>query len=189
MKALVYRGPRDVAVEDRPDPTIQALTDAIIRITTTNICGSDLHMYEGRTSVEAGKILGHENMGVVEAVGDALTRIKVGDRVSVPFNIACGTCRNCLHGWTSFCLRTNPTEGMDGAAYGYANMGPYDGGQAQFLRVPYADVNLLRLPPGSEHENDFTMLSDIFPTGWHGTELAGQAPVTRSPCSAPARSG
>ncbi|WP_431937483.1 glutathione-independent formaldehyde dehydrogenase [Micromonospora sp. RP3T] len=176
MKALVYRGPRDVAVEDRPDPTIQAPTDAIIRITTTNICGSDLHMYEGRTSVEAGKILGHENMGVVEAIGDALTRIKVGDRVSVPFNIACGTCRNCLHGWTSFCLRTNPTEGMDGAAYGYANMGPYDGGQAQFLRVPYADVNLLRLPPGTEHENDFTMLSDIFPTGWHGTELAGQAP-------------
>ncbi|SCG54003.1 glutathione-independent formaldehyde dehydrogenase [Micromonospora humi] len=176
MKALVYRGPRDVVVEDRPDPTIQAPTDAIIRITTTNICGSDLHMYEGRTSVEEGKILGHENMGVVEAVGDALTRIKVGDRVSVPFNIACGTCRNCLHGWTSFCLRTNPTEGMDGAAYGYANMGPYDGGQAQFLRVPYADFNLLRLPSGTEHENDFTMLSDIFPTGWHGTELAGQAP-------------
>ncbi|GAB3091531.1 glutathione-independent formaldehyde dehydrogenase [Micromonospora schwarzwaldensis] len=176
MKALVYRGPRDVAVEDRPDPTIQAPTDAIIRLTTTNICGSDLHMYEGRTAVEAGKILGHENMGVVEAVGDALTRIKVGDRVSVPFNIACGTCRNCLHGWTSFCLRTNPTEGIDGAAYGYANMGPYDGGQAQFLRVPYADFNLLRLPPGTEHENDFTMLSDIFPTGWHGTELAGQAP-------------
>jgi glutathione-independent formaldehyde dehydrogenase len=179
MKAVVYRGPRQVAIEERPDPTIQHPSDAIVRITTTNICGSDLHMYEGRTSVEEGKILGHENMGVVEAVGDALTRIKVGDRVSVPFNIACGTCRNCISGWTSFCLRTNPIEGMDGAAYGYANMGPYDGGQAEFLRVPYADFNLLELPPGDEHENDFTMLSDIFPTGWHGTELARMQPGDR----------
>ncbi|WP_433652945.1 glutathione-independent formaldehyde dehydrogenase [Micromonospora zamorensis] len=176
MKAVVYRGPREVTVEDRPDPTVQAPTDAVVRITTTNICGSDLHMYEGRTSVEEGKILGHENMGIVEAVGEAVTRIQVGDRVSVPFNIACGTCRNCLQGWTSFCLRTNPMEGTDGAAYGYANMGPYDGGQAEYLRVPYADFNLLHLPPGTEHENDFTMLSDIFPTGWHGTELAGQRP-------------
>ncbi|GII79990.1 aldehyde dehydrogenase [Sphaerisporangium rufum] len=173
MKAVIYKGPRRIAVEEVPDPVIQAPTDAIVRITTTNICGSDLHMYEGRTTVEEGKVLGHENMGVVEAVGDAVDRIKVGDRVSVPFNIACGACRNCLDGWTSFCLRTNPTEGVDGAAYGYANMGPYDGGQAEYLRVPYADVNLLELPPGTEHENDFTMLSDIFPTGWHGTELAG----------------
>jgi glutathione-independent formaldehyde dehydrogenase len=179
MKAVVYQGPRQVEVKEVPDPSIQSPNDAIVRITTTNICGSDLHMYEGRTSVEEGKILGHENMGIVEAVGDAVDRIKVGDRVSVPFNIACGICRNCVVGWTSFCLRTNPTEGMDGAAYGYANMGPYDGGQAEFLRVPYADFNLLELPPGSEHENDFTMLSDIFPTGWHGTELAGMRPGDR----------
>jgi glutathione-independent formaldehyde dehydrogenase len=179
MKAVVYRGPRQVAIEERPDPAIEHPSDAIVRITTTNICGSDLHMYEGRTSVEEGKVLGHENMGVVEAVGNALTRIKVGDRVSVPFNIACGTCRNCISGWTSFCLRTNPTDGMDGAAYGYANMGPYDGGQAELLRVPYADFNLLELPAGSEHENDFTMLSDIFPTGWHGTELARMQPGDR----------
>ncbi|MEU4219642.1 glutathione-independent formaldehyde dehydrogenase [Actinoplanes sp. NPDC026623] len=179
MKAVVYQGPREVVVKEVPDPSIQSPNDAIVRITTTNICGSDLHMYEGRTSVEQGKILGHENMGIVEAVGDAVDRIKVGDRVSVPFNIACGTCRNCLTGWTSFCLRTNPIEGMDGAAYGYANMGPYDGGQAEFLRVPYADVNLLKLPQGTAHENDFTMLSDIFPTGWHGTELAGMQPGDR----------
>lgn len=99
-------------------------------ITTTNICGPDLHMYEGRTSVEEGKVLGHENMGVVEEVGDAVFWFEPGDRVSVPFNIACGVCRNCNEGWTSFCLNTNPTEGMDGAAYGYANMGPYEGGQA-----------------------------------------------------------
>jgi glutathione-independent formaldehyde dehydrogenase len=179
MKAVIYRGPRDVAVEERPDPTIQAPTDAIIRITTTNICGSDLHMYEGRSSVEEGKILGHENMGIVEEVGSGVDRITVGDRVSVPFNIACGTCRNCVEGWTSFCLRTNPTEGMDGAAYGYANMGPYDGGQAEYLRVPYADFNLLELPEGTEHETDYTMLSDIFPTGWHGVELSGFQPGDR----------
>jgi glutathione-independent formaldehyde dehydrogenase len=176
VRAVVYRGPREVAVEQVPDPKIEDPTDAIVRITTTNICGSDLHMYEGRTSAEEGKILGHENMGIVEEVGAAVGRVKVGDRVSVPFNIACGSCRNCVGGWTSFCLRTNPTEGMDGAAYGYANMGPYDGGQAEFLRVPYADFNLLELPPGNDHENDFTMLSDIFPTGWHGTELAGMQP-------------
>ncbi|WP_336921683.1 glutathione-independent formaldehyde dehydrogenase [Aquipuribacter sp. SD81] len=176
MRAVVYRGPRSVAVEDVPDARVQDPTDAVIRITTTNICGSDLHMYEGRTTVEEGKVLGHENMGVVEEVGPAVSRIEVGDRVSVPFNIACGSCRNCLHGWTSFCLRTNPIDGMDGAAYGYANMGPYDGGQAEYLRVPFADVNLLELPEGGEHEDDFTMLSDIFPTGWHGTELAGVSP-------------
>lgn len=179
MKAVVYRGPRTVAVEDVPDPTIQAPTDVVVRITTTNICGSDLHMFEGRTNVEEGKVLGHENMGIVEEVGSGVDRIQVGDRVSVPFNIGCGSCRNCLEGWSSFCTRANPTEGMDGAAYGYANMGPYDGGQAQFLRVPWADFNLLKLPAGTEHENDFTMLSDVFPTGWHGVELSGQVPGDR----------
>jgi glutathione-independent formaldehyde dehydrogenase len=176
MKAVRYKEPYSVAVEDVPEPTIEGPLDAIVRITTTNICGSDLHMYEGRTAVEHDKILGHENMGIVEAVGAGVDRIRVGDRVSVPFNIACGTCRNCVDGWSSFCLRTNPNDGMDGAAYGYANMGPYDGGQAEFLRVPYADFNLLELPPGDEHENDFTMLSDIFPTGYHGCELAGVSP-------------
>jgi glutathione-independent formaldehyde dehydrogenase len=179
MKAVVYKGAREVAVEEVPDPTIQHPLDAIVRITTTNICGSDLHMYEGRAPVEEGKVLGHENMGIVEEVGAGVGRIAPGDRVSVPFNIACGTCPSCNEGWTSFCERTNPEEGTQGAAYGYANMGPYDGGQAEFLRVPYADFNLLELPPGEEHENDFTMLSDIFPTGWHGTELAGMRPGDR----------
>ena len=176
MKAVVYKGTREVTVEEVPDARIETPTDAVVRITTTNICGSDLHMYEGRAGVEEGKILGHENMGIVEAVGAAVDRVRVGDRVSVPFNIACGTCRSCNEGWTSFCERTNPIDGMQGAAYGYANMGPYDGGQAELLRVPYADFNLLDLPSGTEHENDFTMLSDIFPTGWHGTVLAGQQP-------------
>ncbi|MCU4184339.1 glutathione-independent formaldehyde dehydrogenase [Acidiferrimicrobium sp. IK] len=176
MKAVVYRGPFKVALEEVADPKIQEPTDAIVRITTTNICGSDLHMYEGRTSVEEGKVLGHENMGIVEEVGAGVRTVKVGDRVSVPFNIACGSCRNCQQGWTSFCLTMNPTEGMDGAAYGYANMGPYDGGQAEYLRVPVADFNLLELPEGDQFELDFTMLSDIFPTGWHGTVLAGVEP-------------
>ena len=179
MKAVVYRGTNNVVVEEVPDPRIEAPTDAVIKITTTNICGSDLHMYEGRTAVEEGSVLGHENMGIVQEVGAGVTRVKVGDRVSVPFNIACGTCRNCERGWTSFCLRTNPTPGVDGAAYGYANMGPYAGGQAEYLRVPYADFNLLELPAGDAHENDFTMLSDILPTGWHGTELAGMRPGDR----------
>lgn len=172
MKAVVYRGERDLAVEEVSDARIENPLDAVVRITTTNICGSDLHMYEGRAGVEEGKVLGHENMGVVEEVGDGVQHVSVGDRVSVPFNIGCGTCRSCNEGWTSFCERTNPIEGMQGAAYGYANMGPYDGGQAEFLRVPYADFNLLQLPPGEEHENDFTMLSDIFPTAWHGVELS-----------------
>ena len=107
--------------------------DALVRITTTNICGSDLHKYEGRTTVEEGKVLGHENMGVVEEVGPAVFWVKKGDRVSVPFNIACGVCRNCVNGWTSFCLNTNPTDGIDGAAYGYANMGV-----AWYARVKFA---------------------------------------------------
>lgn len=173
MKALRYKGPFSVAVEDVPDPRIEQPADAIIRITTTNICGSDLHMYEGRTNVEQDKVLGHENMGVVQEVGAGVDRIKVGDRVSGPFNIGCGTCKNCLEGWSSFCLRTNPNERVDGAAYGYAQMCPYPGGQAEYLRVPYADFNLLELPPGDDFERDFTMLSDIFPTGYHGAELAG----------------
>jgi glutathione-independent formaldehyde dehydrogenase len=172
MKAVVYQGPFDVATHDVPDPRIEKPLDAIIRITTSNICGSDLHPYEGRAPLDKGMVLGHENMGVVLEVGDAVERIAVGDRVSVPFNISCGTCRNCTDGWTNACLRANPS-GRPTAGYGYPMMGPYWGGQAEYLRVPWADFNLLKLPAGTEHENDFTMLSDIFPTGYHGTELAG----------------
>lgn len=164
MKAVVYKGPFEVAVENVADPRIEGPLDAVIRITTANICGSDLHPYEGRAPLDAGMVLGHENMGIVEETGQGVDRISVGDRVSVPFNVACGTCRNCTAGWTCACLRANPS-GRPTAGYGYPQMGPYWGGQAEYLRVPWADFNLLKLPAGTEHENDFTMLSDIFPTG------------------------
>jgi threonine dehydrogenase-like Zn-dependent dehydrogenase len=171
MRALVYHGPRKVSVEQVPDASVEKPTDALVRITTTNICGSDLHMYEGRTDVEQGKVLGHENMGEVIAVGDGVDRVKVGDMVVLPFNIGCGFCKNCEAGRTGFCLTANPPNA--GAAYGYADMGPYSGGQAELLRVPYADWNALVLPEDArEKELDYVMLSDILPTGYHGTELA-----------------
>ncbi len=175
MKALVYRGARQVRIENVDDPKIEKPTDVVVRMTTTNICGSDLHMYEGRTSVEEGKVLGHENLGEVVEVGGAVQSIKKGEMVCLPFNIACGYCKNCESGLTGFCLTMNP-DGA-GAAYGYANMGPYQGGQAEYLRVPHADFNCLKLPEDArEKENDYVMLSDIWPTGWHATELAGLKP-------------
>jgi glutathione-independent formaldehyde dehydrogenase len=172
MKAVVYNGPRDVSVKDVPDAKIQRPTDVVVRITSTNICGSDLHMYEGRTDFKPGSVFGHENLGQVAEVGDAVDRIKVGDWVCLPFNIGCGFCRNCERGLTAFCLTVNP--GMAGAAYGFADMGPFPGGQAEFLRVPYGDFNCLKLPPDAEEKQlDYVMVADIFPTGWHSTELAG----------------
>lgn len=174
MQAVVYKEPRKVAVEQVEDPRIQAPTDVIVKVTTTAICGSDLHMYEGRTGAEPGIVFGHENTGVVVEVGSGVTSLVDGDRVSMPFNVACGFCRNCLAGNTAFCLTVNP--GFAGGAYGYVAMGPYQGGQAEFLRVPYADFNCLKLPPGNEHENDFAMLADIFPTGYHASNMAEVRP-------------
>ena len=175
MKAVVYNGPLDVSVNEVPDPKIERPTDVLVKITTTNICGSDLHMYEGRTDMERGRVLGHENLGRVIEVGEAVDRIKVGDWVAIPFNVGCGFCRNCERGLTAFCLTTNP-HGV-GAAYGFADMGPYQGGQADYLRVPYGDFNCLRLPADAEEkQDDYVMLADIFPTGYHATELAGVRP-------------
>jgi glutathione-independent formaldehyde dehydrogenase len=175
MQALVYNGPRDVSVKNVPDAKLERPTDVLVKITTTNICGSDLHMYEGRTDMEAGRVLGHENLGQIIEVGDAVDRVKVGDWVCLPFNIACGFCKNCERGLTGFCLTANP--GNAGAAYGFAGMGPYSGGQAEYLRVPYGDFNCLVLPPDAEEkQNDYVMLSDIFPTGYHATELASVRP-------------
>src|SRR6476659_1046421 len=126
MKALVYDGPRDVVVKDVPDAKIEHPTDVLVKITTTNICGSDLHMYEGRTDVEEGTVLGHENLGEIVDAGKGVSQVKVGDLVCLPFNVSCGTCKNCERGLTGFCLTANP--GNAGAAYGYAGMGPYPGG-------------------------------------------------------------
>src|SRR5580698_8141258 len=180
MKALVYHGPKKVSVDKVEDPKIEKHTDVIIRLTTTNICGSDLHMYDGRTDVQKGKILGHENLGEVVEVGEAVDTVKKGDKVVLPFNIGCGFCANCERGLSGFCLTcADPSvmPGMAGAAYGFAGMGPYSGGQAQYLRVPYADYNCLQLPPDAdEKETDYVMLSDIFPTGWHATRLANLEP-------------
>ena len=175
MRALVYNGPHDVSVQEVPDAKVEQPTDAVIRITATNICGSDLHMYEGRTDLETGMVIGHENLGEVIEVGAGVTKLSVGDRVVLPFNIGCGFCENCEQGRTGFCLTVNP--GVAGGAYGFAGMGGYSGGQAEYLRVPFADFNALQLPEDSvEKENDYVMLADIFPTGWHGTRLAKVAP-------------
>src|ERR1700727_2224732 len=144
MRALVYHGPKKVSVDEVPDARIERPTDALIRITTTNICGSSLHIYQVRTDGQEGKILGPETRREVIEVGSGRDRVKVGDMVSLPFNIGCGFCKNGEAGLTGFCLTANP--GNAGAAYGYADMGPYDGGQAELLRVPWADWNALGLP-------------------------------------------
>jgi glutathione-independent formaldehyde dehydrogenase len=146
----------------------------IIRVVSTNICGSDQHMVRGRTTAPQGLVLGHEITGEVIEKGPDVEYIQIGDLVSVPFNIACGRCRNCKEGHTGVCLNVNPAR--PGSAYGYVDMGGWVGGQAQYVMAPYADWNLLRFPdPDQAKEKilDLTMLSDIFPTGYHGAITAG----------------
>jgi len=176
MKAVTYEGTRKMEVSSEPKPKLKAPTDAILRVTTAGICGSDLHMYDGRTDLSRGTVVGHEIMGVIDEVGEAVTSLKPGDRVVLPFNIACGFCYNCIRGFTSACLTMNPETA--GAAYGYAGMGPYKGGQAEFVLVPHADFNGLKLPgkEGDDWEDDFLLLSDVFPTGFHAAELACVGP-------------
>ena len=174
MRAVVYKGAFKVAVESVPDPKLQHQNDVIVRITSSCICGSDLHMYEGRTAAQPGIIFGHENMGIIQEVGSAVKTLKVGDRVVMPFNVACGFCKNCQRGFTGFCTTVNP--GFAGGAYGYVAMGPWGGGQAEYMQVPFADFNCLLLPPGKEFEADFALLADIFPTGYHGAALADVSP-------------
>jgi glutathione-independent formaldehyde dehydrogenase len=174
MKAVVFKGPYELNVEEVDDPRIEAPQDVIVRITTTCICGSDLHMYEGRTDAEPGLVFGHENLGVIEEIGSGVTSLRVGQRVVMPFNVACGFCRNCRANKTAFCETVN--QGFAGGAYGYVSMGPYRGGQAEYLRVPFADFNCVPLPDGEDQETDFALLADIFPTGYHSTELAGVHP-------------
>lgn len=174
MRAVVYDKPFSVSIQEVPKPTIVHPNDVIVKVTTSCICGSDLHMYEGRTAAQPGIVFGHENMGIVDEVGTAVSLLKKGDRVVMPFNVACGHCLNCEEGRSAFCTTVNP--GFAGGAYGYVAMGPYPGGQAEYVRVPFADYNALVLPPGTEHEEDFALLADIFPTGWHGVQLSGFRP-------------
>jgi glutathione-independent formaldehyde dehydrogenase len=149
----------------------------ILKIVATNICGSDQHMVRGRTTAPSGLILGHEITGEVIECGRDVEFLENGDIVSVPFNIACGRCRNCKEGKTGICLNVNPAR--PGAAYGYVDMGGWVGGQANFVMIPYADFNLLKFPDrgkAMEKIRDLTLLSDIFPTGYHGAVTAGVKP-------------
>jgi glutathione-independent formaldehyde dehydrogenase len=172
MKAVVWRGERTLDIETVEDARLEAETDVLMRLTSSAICGTDLHIYEGRMGNVNGMVIGHEPLGVVEAVGSAVVSIHKGDRVVVPTHICCGFCYNCVRGYSSSCLVTNP--GSAGAAYGYPGMGTYRGTQTELVRVPFADANCLRLPgePGDQWEHDFVLLADVFPTGYHATELA-----------------
>src|SRR5437764_3076587 len=146
----------------------------ILKIVTTNICGSDQHMVRGRTTAPAGLVLGHEITGEIIEKGSDVEFLNVGDLVTVPFNIACGRCRNCREGKTGICLTVNPARA--GGAYGYVDMGGWVGGQAEYVLVPYADFNLIKFPDKQKAMSkikDLTMLSDIFPTGYHGAFTAG----------------
>jgi glutathione-independent formaldehyde dehydrogenase len=176
MRAVVWKGAHEVAVEEVEDAQLVEPTDVLVRLSTAAICGSDLHMYEGRSPGEPGMVFGHENLGVVAQTGSAVRTISAGDRVVLPFNIACGFCFNCTRGFTNACLTTNP--GAHGGGFGYSGMGPHRGGQAEFVRVPYGDFNCLKLPgePGDKFEDDFVLLADIFPTGYHATEQAHVRP-------------
>jgi glutathione-independent formaldehyde dehydrogenase len=176
VRAVVYEGPRRVGVQDVEDATLEEPTDVVVRVSSSAICGTDLHMFDGRTGAEPGLVIGHEPLGVVEAVGDGVSLVKEGDRVVIPTHLYCGTCFNCARGYTAACLRVRP--GGFGAAYGYAGMGAYRGAQAELLRVPFADANCVRVPgePLDEREDDFAMLADAFVTGWHATELAMMQP-------------
>jgi glutathione-independent formaldehyde dehydrogenase len=187
-RIVVYKGTGKVAVETLPYPKLEVpaeVADAmgmsrkadhgvILKCVSTNICGSDQHMVRGRTTAPIGQTLGHEITGEVVEKGSDVQFVDVGDICSVPFNIACGRCRNCREGQTGICLNVNPARA--GSAYGYVDMGGWLGGQADFVMGPFADFNLLKFP---DHDaalakiRDLTMLSDIFPTGYHGAKTAG----------------
>lgn len=174
MRALTWHAPKDVRVEDVPDPVIQEPTDAIIRVTSTAICGSDLHLYEPLGPfLSKGDVLGHETMGVVEEVGSEVTHISVGDRVVVPFNISCGRCWMCERGLTAQCETTQVTSQDKGASlFGYTELyGSVPGGQAEYLRVPQAHFGPVKVPEGVADER-YLYLSDILPTAWQGVAWA-----------------
>lgn len=179
MKALCWYGAQDVSVESVPDPSILNPRDAIVRVTLTAICGSDLHLYDGYIpTLKQGDILGHEFMGEVIEVGPKVDNLKPGDRVVIPFNIACGNCHYCRHDEFALCDNSNPNAWMTddlfgysaGGLFGYSHMmGGYAGGQAEYVRVPFADFGPLKLPDGLSDEQAL-FLSDIYPTGYQAAE-------------------
>ncbi|HEV2755233.1 MAG TPA: alcohol dehydrogenase catalytic domain-containing protein [Actinomycetota bacterium] len=174
MKAVTWHGQRDVRVDEHPDPVIQEPADAIIRVTTTAICGSDLHLYEVMNPfLDAGDIIGHEPMGIVEEVGSDVTAIEPGDRVVIPFNIACGGCFMCGQGLQSQCETTQVREhGMGAALFGYTKLyGQVPGGQAEYLRVPQAQYTHIKVPEGPPDER-LVYLSDVLPTAWQAVAYA-----------------
>jgi glutathione-independent formaldehyde dehydrogenase len=181
-QGVAYIGPGKVELQTIDFPVLALGSrrcdhGVILRVVSTNICGSDQHMVRGRTTAPSGLVLGHEITGEVVEAGRDVEFVNVGDLVSVPFNIACGRCRNCKEGKTGICLNVNPAR--PGAAYGYVDMGGWVGGQAEYVMVPYADFNLLRFPDKDQAMakiRDLTCLSDIFPTGFHGAVSAGVGP-------------
>ncbi len=174
MRAVTWQGRRKVSVDTVPDPAIKEPTDAIIRVTSTNICGSDLHLYEVLGAfMSQGDILGHEAMGVVEEVGTAVDTLKPGDRVVIPFNISCGQCFMCDHGLQSQCETTqNRDQGTGAALFGYSKLyGEVAGGQAEYLRVPQAQYTHIKVPDDGPDER-YVFLSDVLPTAWQALEYA-----------------
>lgn len=174
MKAVTYQGIKDVKVKEVPDPKLEKKDDVLVRITSTAICGSDLHLVHGMIpNFPKGYIIGHEPMGIVEEVGPDVTKVKKGDRVIVPFNIACGKCYYCTHDLESQCDNSNP-NGQAGAYFGYSGtFGGYPGGQAELLRVPYGNFTPFVVPEDAEMEDEkLLFLSDIIPTAYWGVEQA-----------------
>jgi len=174
MRAAVWHGRHDVRVEDAPDPIIKEPTDAVIRVTSSGLCGSDLHLYDVLSPfMTPGDILGHEPMGIVEDVGSAVTGLTAGDRVVVPFNISCGHCYMCERGLQSQCETTQVHEhGCGAALFGYTKLyGQVPGGQAELLRVPHADYGPVKVPSGPPDDR-FLYLSDVLPTAWQGVQYA-----------------
>ena len=174
MRAVTWQGKRSIRVDDVPDPKIQEPTDAVIRVTSTGICGSDLHLYEVLGPfLDAGDVLGHESMGIVEEIGSEVSNLQVGDRVVIPFTIACGHCFMCDEDLYSQCETTQVTDYGSGAAlFGYTKLyGQIPGGQAEYLRVPQAQFGPIKVPDGPEDDR-YLFLSDVLPTAWQGVAYA-----------------